>query len=62
MAMSATEQGPLCTTRSYAITSIVVSDFESKRSNFVSMGRKSVLFRRSEDVTRLEFTSPIDRE
>ena len=36
--------GPVCTTRSYAITSIVVSDFESKRSNFVCMGRKSGSF------------------
>ena len=36
--------GPICTTRSYAITSIVVSDFESKRSNFVCMGQKSGSF------------------
>ena len=33
--------GPVCTTRQYVITSKVVSDFESKRSNFVCTGRKS---------------------
>ena len=36
---------PVCTTRQYDITSKVnVSDFESKRSNFVCMGRKSGSF------------------
>ena len=36
--------GPVCTTRSYTITSKVVSDFESKRSIFVWMGGKSGSF------------------
>ena len=36
--------GLVCTTRWYAITSKVVSDFESKRSNFACMGRKSGSF------------------
>ena len=41
IAMLHSRSGPVCTTRQYVITSKVVSDFQSKRSYFVYMGRKS---------------------